>query len=238
MAREGGFTLVELLVSLTILSAILGLLAGALRVITKNWDTNSERIELLDMVSRAFDILQRDTSGMQRMVSGNGRAPRFVFTGTSETLSFVTLEPPFPSAAGPYFVSYSVVANGPSGELIRARAPFQRNMETFPGATPANRVPLIQGPFKYKFAYAVKSAGPLNWSDTWRDATRLPNFVRLQIVNAGSEAPITPPFVVAIRADAELACLAEKAGICSAMTGGQLSAAGTDDNQKREGRPW
>ena len=112
---ERGFTLIELLVSLTILSMILGLLAGSLAVIAKNWDANTKRIDTLDMVSRAADILRRDVAGLQRVVS-SGRVPRFVFTGSADALAFVTFEPPYPSKAGAYFVSYSVRANGNSRE--------------------------------------------------------------------------------------------------------------------------
>ncbi len=48
--------------------------------------------------------------------------------------------------------------------------------------------------------------------------------IRLQIVDAKRNAPVAPPLVVAVRADAELSCLAEKATVCSAQSGGQLKA--------------
>ncbi len=160
--------------SLTLLAVILGLLAGSLRVISKNWEANAQRIETLDMVARAADILRRDAAGLQRIVASKGRAPRYVFTGTETSLSFVTLEPPYPSAAGPYFVDYSIAHNGPDAELIRARARYQHGLEAFPGATPANRVRLVQGRYRYHFAYADKSAGSGTWRNSWRISTRLP----------------------------------------------------------------
>jgi general secretion pathway protein J len=223
-AREAGFTLIELLVSLTILAVILGLLASGLRVISKNWEANAERIETLDMVARASDILRRDAAGLQRIVAISGQVPRYVFTGTEASLSFVTLEPPYPSAAGPYFVDYSIARNGPDAELIRARARYQQGLEVFPGATPANRVRLVQGRFRYHFAYAEKSAGSGTWRNSWPYATRLPELIRLQIFDAQANAPVAPPLVVAVRADAELGCLAEKAKLCSAKSGGELKA--------------
>src|SRR5689334_8963440 len=95
---ERGFTLIELMVSLTILSMILGLLTGAIAVISKNWDANAKRIDTLDMVSRAADILRRDVSGLQRVVT-SGKSPHFVFTGDADQLDFITFEPPYPSKA-------------------------------------------------------------------------------------------------------------------------------------------
>lgn len=222
--REGGFTLIELLVSLTILAVILGLLSAALGGLTKNWDVNTERMETLDMASRAFDILQRDASGMLRIATTSDRAAHFIFKGDRDNLSFVTLEPPYPSEAGPYFVEYSVVDRGSSAELVRARASYQANMRSFPGATPANRVPLLQGPFKYELAYAQKAADGTRWRSSWPGQPRLPDFIRLQVSDARSGEPITPAFVVQIRADAELSCLGETDGTCS-----PIAQAGSSD---------
>jgi general secretion pathway protein J len=222
--REAGFTLIELLVSLAILTMILGLLAAGFKIISRNWDANVERISRLDMVSRAVDILRRDASGLQRVVVSDGKRVRFLFSGASDHLAFVTFEPPYPSTAGPYFVSYSLNNSGPNAELIRARAPYQRNMRVFPGATPANSVPLLQGPFKYQFAYAQKSAEGSTWQDAWPDQTRIPGLIRLQIIDSRSDQPISPPIIVGIRADAELGCLAQTSSLCSSKTGGKLVA--------------
>jgi general secretion pathway protein J len=222
-ARQSGFTLIELLVSLTILGVILGLLGAALRTISHNWDANTRRIDRLDMTSRALDILQRDASGLQRVVVASGESPHLLFTGTRDTLSFVVLEPAYPSEAGPYFVRYSVAANGAISELVRARAPYLRDMREFPGATPANRVPLLQGPFLYRFAYAQKSPGAVHWLDAWPFQMRLPDLIRLQVVDSRQGAPIAPAMVVAIRTDAELGCLSDKAKLCSPRTNGELS---------------
>lgn len=221
-AREGGFTLIELLVSLTILGVILGLLGAGLRVLSKNWEANAKRIDALDMISRAVDMLHRDAAGLQRIVVVAGTTRQFLFTGAADHLAFVTLEPPYPTAAGPYFVSYSVAANGPTLELIRARAQYRQGLLAFPGATPANRVRLVQGPFRYRFSYAKKAANETVWRDAWTDQSRLPDLIRLQVIDSRQNAAVSLPMIVAVPADAELSCLAEKPKVCSAKSGGVL----------------
>jgi len=223
--RQDGFTLIELLVSLAVLAAILGLLAGGLRVISQNWDANARRIETLDMISRAADILRRDAAGMQRLVAVGDRQapPHYVFAGSVDHISFVTLEPPYPTASGPYFVNYSIASNGANIELVRARTIYRAGMQSFPGATPANRVALVQGPYRYAFSFAEKAEESSRWVSDWPSPTRLPDLIRLQVVDARTHAPVGPSVVVAIRADAELGCLANKSGACSANSRGALS---------------
>jgi general secretion pathway protein J len=220
--REGGFTLIELLVSLTILTIILGLLSAALKTLSQNWASNAARIERIEMVSRAFDIFTRDISGLQRLVTKIKEAQQFVFTGNQSHLSFVTIEPPYPTSPGPYFIDYSVARNGPSFNLIRARAPYQTNMHTFPGATPANSVELMQGRFKYHFSYAQKSAKGEKWLSFWRKRDRLPDLIRLEVIDIDHGVEITPPFIASLRTDAELGCLSESSDTCTAKTDGKL----------------
>jgi general secretion pathway protein J len=222
--RERGFTLIELLVSLTLLSVILGILAGAMRVLSQNWEANTQRIETLDMVARASDILRRDAAGIQRVAVLKERTPYFLFTGTGSTLSFVTLEPPYPDDDGPFFVRYSVEKDGADADLIRARVRYRDGMTTFTGASGANRVRLIEGRYRYHFAYADKSAGSGDWTTSWSSTTRLPQLIRLQIFDAQHNAAVAPPLVVALRADAEIGCLSGKSKLCSAKTSGTLTA--------------
>jgi len=219
---DSGFTLIELLVSLTILTVVLGLLSSAMRTLSQNWNANANRLERIEMVARAFDIFERDVSGFQRLILTSGDKKKFIFTGTPDRLSFVTKEPPYPTVPGPYFVDYSIAANGPSFDLIRARAPYTMKMQTFPGATPANSVSLLQGPFKYKFSYSQKGTANDKWAPSWRNKNRLPDLIRLEIIDERGLS-VTQPFVAALRTDAELGCLSDDSDTCSAKKGGQLN---------------
>jgi general secretion pathway protein J len=239
-SRHGqhGFTLIEMLVSLTAMAVILLLIGGGLRVMGRNWDANAARIETLDMVSRAFDLLARDVANLQRVIQPSG-APAYLFTGTPDALAFIALEPPQPGDAGLYFIAYAVAANGGDAELIRSRAIYRPGMERFPGATPANRVPLLTGPYAYRFAYGRMDGGKQRWSAGWPFANRLPDLIRLEVLDRSGARVLAPPMIVRLRADAELSCLAPKVGLCSARTGGQLRAVvanGTSPPPSEEGK--
>lgn len=221
---DAGFTLIELLVSMAILAAILGSLVAGLRLLSSGWDRNTQRLEALDMVARTLDILQRDAAGLQRVVAQVGMEQQYLFEGDAGGMSLVVLEPPFPTDAGAYFVNYAAgEVNGEAG-LIRARAPYHHEMLRFPGATPANRVALLQGPYLYQFSYGEKTAREIRWSAGWSNRNRLPHLIRLQISDLSETPLLLPPIVVPLRADAELNCLTRGQGACSARNRGDLKA--------------
>ena len=237
-SRESGFTLIELLISMTILGVILALLGTAIKVLTWNSEARIARIDTLDMILRASDILNRDTSGLQRIVAAPPGRPKYVFVGTPTRLGFITLEPAYPTPPGPYFIDYSVAPKGKSAELIRARALYSQGMNAFPGATPANQVRLIEGNYRYQFSYAQKNGGERRWLTAWPFPSRLPDLIRLEVFDATSGAPAFAPMIVSISTNAELNCLEDGDKLCSAKNGGDLVASSQpkDPNEGSKGR--
>jgi len=238
---EAGFTLIELLVSLTVLAVILGLLTGGLRIISKGWDAHAEQIDVLDMMSRAADILRRDASGLSRVVfAPTEENARLLFRGDENHLSFVAHEPPFPTEPGPYYVDYSILSGAGGFDLIRSRAQFVPGMTMFPGASPANQVPLVQGPFQYRFSYAAREKGKMVWHSRWPHDRRIPELIRLDVIERRSGNSAAPAIVVAVPADAEVGCIS-KSGPCS--SGGELKArasrqeAAKDKAKSKTGQP-
>jgi general secretion pathway protein J len=225
-ARHGerGFTIIEMLVSLTIIAVIMGLLGSGLRVLSQNAERNTGRIEALDMMSRAFDILRRDLSGLQRIVVLSDKKPHFLFKGTPQKMSFVVTEPPFPTPEGLYFVDYAVSVAGGTAELIRSRAPYQQGMLSFPGATPANRVQLVQARVDYRFSYGLSTASGLKWYSTWPYPKRIPNLARLEILDPKGKQRVAPLMIAVVRANAEIGCLNDQSAFCSTKTDGELMA--------------
>lgn len=220
-----GFTLIELLVSMTILAAVLGSLVAGLQMLSHGWDRNSQRMEALDMIARTVDILQRDAASLQRAVTLPGKDAEFLFAGGSGEMSFVVLEPSYPSRSGPYFIEYAGgEVNGETG-LIRSRAPYHHELGTFPGATPANKAALLQGAFAFQFSYGEKTAGDIRWTSGWKDRSRLPHLIRLQITDLSEMKLVIPPIVAPIKADAELTCFSNERKPCSATQNGSLKAA-------------
>ena len=106
-------------------------------------------------------------------------------------------------------------------------------MRKFPGATPANRVKLLQGPFRYQFSYGRKSARGTEWRALWPSSTRLPDLIRLSVLDTQRNTAVAPAMIVAVAADAEINCLAEEPIVCSAQAAGDLKAVETAKKKER-----
>jgi general secretion pathway protein J len=220
-----GFTLVELLVGMSVVAITLALAGAGLRVVSRDWDRNARRIDNQDMLARTFDLLQRDAAAAQRVVATLSDKSWFVFSGQPGSVSFVVLEPPYPTPSGAYFVNYAFGERNGAAELIRARAPFSQNMMRFPGATPANRVVLMSGNFQYSFSYGQLTAGGRTvWHGAWTYEDRLPDLIQLLIADGDTGEAVAPPIIVRLRADAELECVGVVGANCTVKTGGQLQS--------------
>jgi general secretion pathway protein J len=95
-------------------------------------------------------------------------------------------------------------------------------------------VRLLQGPYRYQFTYAQKGAGARQWRNNWPFPTRIPDLIRLEILDKRSDTLISPPMIVAVAADAELNCLSEKSKVCSPKSGGDLGGEGASKKDKHK----
>ncbi|MEE9250386.1 MAG: prepilin-type N-terminal cleavage/methylation domain-containing protein, partial [Alphaproteobacteria bacterium] len=57
--RERGFTLLEVLIAMTLLGLIMMLLFGGLRLGTRAWETNSDRVEEISQIEISHQIIRR-----------------------------------------------------------------------------------------------------------------------------------------------------------------------------------
>ena len=95
-----GFTLVELLIALSIVGALLAIAFGGLNVAIKAWRQGEDRAEAHQHVRSIALILARAVSATHpyRASRGEGPDPVVLFAGTDKRVEFVTQAVPFPGA--------------------------------------------------------------------------------------------------------------------------------------------
>ena len=173
MAKQRGFTLLELLVALAVLGLLMAGLVQGLRLGVSLWTTQTKRLAVsgdLDSTDRTLRTLiaRMDPGGL------SGRPP--TFKGTARSLVFTTTLPE--AAAGLTMRNSDVtLAVDEAHELALLFLPHYRNPTAAP--PPPGRVVLLHDVDRLEMAYWQDSEK--GWQPEWRGVT-LPKLIRIRIV--------------------------------------------------------
>ena len=180
-----GFTLIEVLISLTILSLIFVAVLGAIRVGAKSWESGEARAEESQRNRTLVETLARDLTMIYPLRVKEQDKDVIAFHGKSDSLEFAT----FPQSYGaePFshmirIVAYAVesgrglVATGSYPLATQASASFEESVK-----------PLDERVLQARFRYLVPEGRPEEnlppaWRDFWdpsQDETLQPSSQRL-----------------------------------------------------------
>jgi prepilin-type N-terminal cleavage/methylation domain-containing protein len=217
MSRSG-FTLVEMMIALSIVAALVAVAFGGLRIGVAAWQRGEDRAEthqrvrgLVELLGRgvggAFAYIGPTPPGQQPALPGQqptppgqlptpqGRQSTPLFQGEPTRLSFVTVSPPVPPGASVAFTAVTLsLDEGPSPGLA-VRQKVLPNAEPFEAVTP-----VLVDPSVTALSFRYLREGDV-WESAWDGAREraLPRAVEITVkTTAGERAPEQPPLVVAI----------------------------------------
>jgi general secretion pathway protein J len=198
---QQGFTLLELLISITLLGMILVLLFGGLRLGVRSWDAVQHQVDNLNTV-RAVENFLRHEVELTRPYRWKGAVlQRMAFFGDRSQVNFVTQLPDRIGAGGLYSVRLEIERRGDSKRMIWRHLPLSHQMQDFSTLSGAQEMVLV-GPelsgvediWLTYYGRESDSATP-RWTDHWELDGSLPLLIRIQVKFAnGTE---WPEFVVA-----------------------------------------
>jgi general secretion pathway protein J len=190
--RALGFTLLELLVALVILSLVLLLLTGGLQIGTKVWsDRDQSKISevlgvqqlLRRVISEARPVMIENTPTVRRHV---------FFSGSENSVRFVAPMPEHLGVGGFYEVNIYLTEGGEAGNRVEMSWKLFRAPEGSSGPpVKEQRVILLEKVAELQFAYfgyrGLKE--PARWYSDWEGLQSLPDLIRMRITySEGNQA--------------------------------------------------
>jgi general secretion pathway protein J len=195
--RGRGFTLIEVVLALSIAAAVLVIVFGGLRVGLAAWSKGEARAARLDHARGVLVLLERALDGAfpYRFLAAERREVRILFDGRPDQVTFATLAPPFPGSVPIAFTAVS---------LSREATGLTLRQQILPNPLALDRLaPVLVDPETTGVRFRYLGEQPGAWQDEWdmgREET-IPRAVEITLVGrAGASGDAAQVLTVPIRA--------------------------------------
>lgn len=224
LRRMSGFTLLEMLIGMTLLGVMMALLFGSLRVCVQNWDAGEDKIA---EVSQATVIQAFFSNHLQNLLPLQdkfskptdealaGKIP-LSFQGDVSSIQFVSS---MPASAGRLGLQLFTVGIDDAKAKNRS---ISVSMQPFFPVTEGNdwkieKVSILKDVKSLTFSYfgadtdGASLAEPPKWQATWMEKTQTPLLVKIDIELLNGVR--WPELIVAVMVDSNTAVMANPFGI-------------------------
>ncbi len=223
--RQGGFTLMELLIAISLIGLMLVLLFGGLRLGAKSWDAAELHATESGDQRLIWTFLQRSLNQMKAVyLPGEEDGRHVAFSGTGDALEFVGSMPERIGPGGAYVLRIEAPRHYRSRNLVLRRWLYHpevlEGLEAVPPWTPLyERVGearpladdeewngalygehlLVEGIKELEVDYygTVEGRSEPEWHDEWNETSSVPLLVRLRVYRDQGD---WPPLLAALPA--------------------------------------
>ncbi len=167
-SREDGYTLIELLVTLTLLSFITLAIGSGLHFGTRVWEGTEDGVQMADRADNAQTVLRSLLTSAVPVTKGED----VDFEGDPSQVRFEAPAPQALRTAGLVRVEISTVESE-SGRALHIAFKAAK-------ASDDREITLPTGASTLRIAYLDASDSVPAWLDRWHDRNRLPDAIRIQ----------------------------------------------------------
>ena len=196
---QRGFTLLELLVVMTLLSVIMIGLVSALRTMAQTESRIDARLAHLDEIRVARSFLQQTLGRVSATtVDAPGATGKKVtsFAATPDSLTWVGIMPARPDVGGRHYFRIALEDNAAGRELVLRFAPWTPDL-VLPDWSKAESRVLLAGIQQMRVQAqglppqnrSAAEPWPKDWQNGWPVADALPEQVRLSLSDANGDWP-------------------------------------------------
>lgn len=192
MKHAAGFTLLEVLAALALLSLLLLGVYSGVRSATHTVQAGTLKIEQLDEVRSAQMFLRRELEqAMAQAIARDDSGNNIYFIGSSDEMRFVAPMPDYLGVSGPQIVDIKIVSGGDHGKQLVASLAVLPPDGSKPKPLGDPQV-LVDGVTDGSFSYrGINQQGQAtDWQSDWQDPGFMPNLVSIKLtLRSGREWP-------------------------------------------------
>lgn len=199
-----GFTLVELLLAITLMSILLGLTYTGLRAATRSTERGEERLAVVGEIRASHQFIRKQLNQMLPMAFAEQDdidQTRIVFLGNSRSIQFVAPMPGYLGSGGPQ-VQLMELADGDDGSVLQFRHAL---LQFFEADRLYDRDPvvLLEDVEAAEFEFmGWNEEGLLTpWMPVWDQHSTLPVAVRLNLEFTEDKQAQWPVLIAGVRVD-------------------------------------
>lgn len=202
---RNGFTLLELLIAMSLLGLIFAALTGGLRFGTTAWQKAADRLSKTEEIQLVHRTLRRQiaTALPIPLITeiGEDRDGRS-FDGRRDRVSFVGPAPAQAMAPGLFQLSLELVPDGGAQALTLK---WNRLGENPSNAEKGNVEPILRGIRSIEFSYLARdrNGGPLTWVNEWRETSGPPRLMRISVDFVDHDRTPWPAMIIPLMVSGE-----------------------------------
>jgi general secretion pathway protein J len=182
--RSEGFTLIEVVVALTLFALLLVFLFGGLRFGNRAVSVGTDMIERAVALTTAETFLRNQLAAAEPLpITSDNQRREVTFDGRRDAVDFVALPPAYLVGGGFHWLRVGLEKTSGGNALVVRWQPLRRDES---GETLNGMDVLLQGVNDVAFSYFGSPDGvePRSWHDEWHNAAFLPALVRVRIAVA------------------------------------------------------
>ena len=185
-----GFTLLELMISLTILGLILVIVFGALRIGVRAWEKGEKDVDIHQRERVVLNLVKAQIASVSAAEITGQEAAQFRFKGDAESMSFVSDLPVVPTNTfGTVYVKYRIErAHGKEGyklivyEKNLAFIDKEKKMKDPEESEYFDLIPTA-GDIRFEYLqYPENDQDPPEWQESWDSEKKQGNPIAVRIV--------------------------------------------------------
>ncbi len=181
---QNGFTLIEMLIAMTLLSMMVVLLFSSLKVAAESWNAGESKIIEVNRKAVVYQFFKRQFAGIRPVTApasqqvNDGSMPAPAFLGQRQAISFVGSLPASALRKGLHVFDIAASPTDPSA-LIVTLAPYIQTDAT----PPPEKVVLLEHVKAFEFSYfgGKGDGGAAVWESEWIGLGVLPQLIKVSI---------------------------------------------------------